>query len=74
MAHRAGAEIKLFALDEGIGCADATNRQAILDAILAVSDEFGKTLVVTHLDELKEAFPQRIEVTKDSEGSKVRVA
>jgi len=74
LSHRAGAEIRLFVLDEGIGCADATNRQAILDAILAVSDEFGKTLVVTHLDELKEAFPQRIEVTKDNNGSKVRVA
>lgn len=74
LSHRAGAEIQLFVLDEGIGCADASNRQAILDAILAVSDEFGKTLVVTHLDELKEAFPQRIEVVKDSTGSKVRVA
>lgn len=73
LAHRAGAEIRLFVLDEGIACADAANRQAILNAIMAVSQEFTKTLIVTHLDELKDAFPQRIEVMKGSDGSKVRL-
>ena len=73
LAHRAGAEIRLFVLDEGLGCADAANRTAILNAIMAVSQEFSKVLVVTHLDELKDAFPQRVEVEKTAEGSKVRV-
>lgn len=75
LCHRAGAEIQLFALDEGIGCADDVNRQAILDAILTVASEFRKTLVITHLNELKDAFPQRLDVQKtDDGGSKVRVA
>jgi exonuclease SbcC len=73
LSHRAGAEVKFFCLDEGIGCADAANREAITEAIMAVAHEFGKCLVVTHLEELKERFPQRIEVTKDANGSHVTV-
>lgn len=73
LAHRAGAEIKLFVLDEGLGCADSANRTAILNAIMAVAEEFAKVLVVTHLDELKDAFPQRVEVAKGADGSRVRV-
>lgn len=74
LAHRAGAEIKLFVLDEGLGSCDATNRQAVMDAIQAVSQEFGKVIVITHIAELQDALPQRIEVTKGPEGSKVEVA
>jgi exonuclease SbcC len=74
LAHRAGAEIKLFVLDEGLGSCDATNRQAVMDAIQAVSQEFGKVIVITHIVELQDALPQRIEVVKGPEGSKVEVA
>jgi len=74
LAHRAGAEIKLFVLDEGIACADAANRQAILNAIQTVAEEFGKVLLISHIAEVQDALPQRIVVTKGPEGSKVRVA
>jgi exonuclease SbcC len=74
LAHRAGAEIKLFVLDEGLGSCDATNRQAVMDAIQAVAEEFGKVIVITHIAELQDALPQRIEVTKGPDGSKVQVA
>ncbi|MDQ7794122.1 MAG: SMC family ATPase [bacterium] len=73
LAHRAGAEIRLLVLDEGIGCCDASNRAAVMDAIRAVSAEFGKCLVVTHLDELKDSLPQRVEVTRHQDGSHVKV-
>lgn len=74
LAHRAGAEIKLFVLDEGLGACDSANRQAIMNAIQTVAQEFGKTLVITHIAELQDALPQRIEVTKGPDGSRVRVA
>jgi len=32
-----------------------------------VKNDFAKILVITHLDELKDAFPNRIEVEKQSE-------
>jgi exonuclease SbcC len=74
LAHRAGAEIKLFVLDEGLGACDQANRQAVMQAIQAVAREFGKVLVITHIAELQDALPQRIEVTKGPDGSKVKVA
>lgn len=74
LAHRAGAEIRLFVLDEGLGSCDDTNRQAVMDAIQTVSQEFGKVIVITHIAELQDALPQRIEVVKRPEGSKVQVA
>jgi exonuclease SbcC len=39
-----------------------------------VQDDFAKVLVITHLDELKDAFPTRIEVEKTDEGSVVNVS
>ena len=33
------------------------------------SQRFEKVIVITHLDELKDAFPVRIEVQKDENGS-----
>ncbi|MGE5585783.1 MAG: AAA family ATPase [Bacillota bacterium] len=74
LAHRAGAEIRLFVLDEGLGACDQSNRQAVMNAIQTVAQEFGKVLVITHIAELQDVLPQRIEVTKGPEGSKVRVA
>ncbi len=71
LAHRAGAEIRLFVLDEGLGACDQVNRQAVMQAIRAVAQEFGKVLVITHIAELQDALPQRIEVTKGPDGSKV---
>lgn len=74
LAHRAGAEIRLFVLDEGLGACDAANRQAVMEAIQAVAQEFAKVLVITHIAELQDVLPQRIEVTKGPDGSKVRIA
>lgn len=73
LAHRAGAEIKFFVLDEGMGACDAANRASVLDAIFTVAEEFEKTLVITHIQEIQDAFPQRIEVEKTADGSKVAV-
>lgn len=73
LAHRAGAEIRLFVLDEGLGACDQTNRQAVMDAIGAVAQEFAKVLVITHIAELQDSFPQQIVVTKGDGGSKTRL-
>lgn len=73
LAHRAGAEISLLVLDEGLGVADAVNRERIVEAIQAAAQDFKKVLVITHLAELQDALPQRIEVEKGPDGSHVRV-
>jgi exonuclease SbcC len=74
LAHRAGAEIKLLVIDEGFGSLDASGRQKILSVIDTVRQDFAKVIIITHLEELKDAFPRRIEVSKGPEGSKVNVA
>lgn len=73
LAHRAGTNMQLFVLDEGVSCADETNREEIMDAIRSITGEFKKILFVTHITELKDIFDQRIVVTKDSHGSHIRV-
>jgi exonuclease SbcC len=74
LAHRAGAEIRLLVLDEGLGALDAANRQQVVAALQEAAREFGKVLVITHIQELQDALPQRIEVERRPDGSRVRVA
>lgn len=73
LANRAGARLQTLFIDEGFGSQDAEGRQRLIEAINAVKEDFACILVITHLDELKDAFPARIEVEKNNHGSTVRV-
>jgi exonuclease SbcC len=73
LAQRAGARMQTLVIDEGFGSQDALGRQHLIEAINMVRQDFAKVLVISHLDELKEAFPNRIEVEKTERGSTLRV-
>ena len=73
LAQRAGARLQTLVIDEGFGSQDAEGRQRLVEAINMVQPDFAKVLVITHLEELKDAFPARIEVEKTPQGSRVRV-
>jgi len=73
LAQRKGARLQMLVIDEGFGSQDALGRQRLIQAINAVRGDFAKILVITHLDELKDAFPTRIEVEKTEGGSTIRV-
>ncbi len=73
LAHRAGARLQTLFIDEGFGSQDAEGRQRLLEAINLVRSDFAKIIVITHLEDLKEAFPSRIEVEKTVRGSRLRV-
>ncbi|MBL7163063.1 MAG: SMC family ATPase [Anaerolineales bacterium] len=73
LAQRAGARLQTLVIDEGFGSQDEVGRQRLLEAINMVKSDFEKILVITHIDELKDAFPARIEVEKTERGSVVRV-
>ncbi len=73
LAQRKGARLQMLIIDEGFGSQDALGRQRLIQAINAVRPDFAKILVITHLDELKDAFPNRIEVEKTERGSTVQV-
>ena len=69
LAHRMGAPLPTLFMDEGFGTQDLAGRERILDVIRAIEADFEKIIVITHLDDLKEAFPARIEVYKGENGS-----
>lgn len=73
LAQRKGARLQTLVIDEGFGSQDAQGRQRLIEAINLVKNDFAKILVITHLDELKDAFPNRIEVEKTERGSSVKV-
>ena len=73
LAQRKGARLQMLVIDEGFGSQDTLGRQRLIQSINAVKDDFAKILVITHLDELKDAFPTRIEVEKTETGSTVVV-
>ncbi len=74
LANRAGAQLRSLFIDEGFGTQDARGREQLLEAINTIQDDFDRILVITHIEELKDAFPARIEVRKTPEGSQFELA
>lgn len=73
LAKRAGARLQTLVIDEGFGSQDPQGRQRLVEAINAIQDDFACILIITHIDELRDAFPARIEVTKGITGSTIAV-
>ena len=73
LAQRKGARLQTLVIDEGFGSQDVQGRQRLIEAINLVRDDFAKILIITHLEELKDAFPTRIEVEKSDRGSTIQV-
>jgi DNA repair protein SbcC/Rad50 len=73
LAHRAGARLQSLFIDEGFGTQDAQGRERLIEAVRAIEHEFSRIVVITHIDELRDAFPSRIEVSKSARGSIARV-
>jgi exonuclease SbcC len=65
LAERSGVRVRTLVIDEGFGTQDEQGVQSLVEAIQQVQTDFDKIVVITHLNELKEAFPVRIEVEKD---------
>jgi len=74
LAQRKGARLQTLIIDEGFGSQDTQGRQRLIEAINLVKHDFAKILIITHLDELKDAFPTRIEIEKTDQGSTIRVS
>ncbi len=73
LARRSGTQLQTLIMDEGFGVLDASGRERLVEAIHAAQHDFQRILVVTHIDELKDAFPARIEITKGANGSEIAV-
>ena len=73
LAMRSGASLPTLIIDEGFGTQDEEGRDRLVAAINAISSEFRLILLVTHIEELRESFAQRIQVTKDPERGSLAV-
>ena len=74
LARRSGTKLRTLIIDEGFGTQDRKGLEHLIDAVHEVSKDFDKLIVVTHIMDLKDAFPVRIDVTKDpTEGSQIRM-
>jgi exonuclease SbcC len=74
LAKRAGAPLPTLVIDEGFGTQDSTGIEKLKEAINSIQDDFDKILVITHIEEIRDAFPTRIEVIKTTEGSTLKVS
>ncbi|MFC1913186.1 AAA family ATPase [Chloroflexota bacterium] len=74
LAKRAGAPMPTMVIDEGFGTQDSVGIEKLKEAINSIQEDFDKILIITHLDELKDAFPTRIDVIKTADGSTLAVS
>ncbi|MFH1169516.1 MAG: SMC family ATPase [Chloroflexota bacterium] len=74
LARRAGAPLRTLIIDEGFGTQDSTGLEKVREAINSIQEEFDRIFVVTHIEELRDAFPVRIDVVKTAEGSTVSIS
>ena len=74
LAWRAGAPLPTLFIDEGFGTQDAEGRDRILDVLKSIEPDFQRILVITHMDEVKDTFPLRIEVQRTPAGSTFSVS
>lgn len=71
LAQRAGARLQTLVVDEGFGSQDSVGRQRLIEAINLIRDDFEKILVITHVEQIKEAFSTQLFVEKTPLGSQV---
>ena len=74
LARRSGAQLPILFIDEGFGALDTGGQEHLKEAIQSIQADFEKIIVITHVEQVKEAFPVRIEVTKTSSGSTFAIA
>ena len=73
LARRAGAPLPTLIIDEGFGTQDTIGIGKLKEAINSIQDDFEKILVITHIEDFRDAFPARIDVVKTADGSTLEV-
>ena len=73
LARRSGAQLRTLIIDEGFGSQDGQGRDRLVEAIRGIENDFERVLVITHLQELKDVFPVRIDVVKTASGTQLAV-
>lgn len=73
LARRAGTALQTLIIDEGFGSQDEEGLNLIMEALLAIQDDFEKVIIVSHLHHLKDQFPVHFIIEKGAQGSTVQI-
>jgi DNA repair protein SbcC/Rad50 len=73
LARRSGARLETLIIDEGFGSQDEVSRERLVKAIRSVQTDFARILVITHMTDIKEMFPNQIAVTKVNGASQLQL-
>lgn len=74
LVRRSGASLSTLIIDEGFGTQDNSGKEKIVEVLNSIQDYFDKIIVITHLEELRDAFPARINVIKTAQGSTISLS
>ncbi len=73
LAERSGFPLQTLIIDEGFGSQDSDGLHRLVDMLYQVQDQFDRIIVISHLDQIKESFPARLEVSRAGGSSVVRM-
>jgi|GEM_PF-1773471 exonuclease SbcC len=73
IAIRSGykGKIETLIIDEGLGALDEEGRQATIEILRQLRQRFRKILVISHVEDVKEAFETKLVISKDTKGQSV---
>ena len=73
IARRSGykGKIETLIIDEGLGALDEEGRQATIEILRQLRQRFKKILVISHVDEVKDAFDTKLLISKTSAGQSI---
>lgn len=73
LASRSGRRLRTLVIDEGFGTQDDEGIRRLIEAIEDISIRFDKVLVISHVDELKNAFEKQVIVRRNAETSNFEI-
>ena len=69
LAKRANATIELFILDENLGSQDETAKHMFIQCINKLNTFFKHIFIITHINDIKDAFQHKLYIEKTDSGS-----
>jgi exonuclease SbcC len=76
LARRIGSKVRFLIVDEGLGPLSKDLRSSILEALVELTNEYDKIIVISHMEDIRDSavFDSRVNIYKDENGnSKIQI-
>lgn len=77
LARRIGSKVRFLIIDEGFGPLSRDLRSSILEALVELTSEYDKIIVISHMEDIRDSaiFDSRVNIYKDENGnSRIQVS